>query len=126
MTRRVGKQGKTVLLVDDDDDVRDVMAEILELDGYVVHACDGLPAVEAFIARGIRPDLLLTDLVLPGGSGLSVASSVRARDHDIAVLFVSGFAQPVFSGDQSVEHLLHKPFTSQALLRKVREILDRG
>ena len=124
---RLTPPGQLVLLVEDEEDVREIVAEILEQAGYAVHACDGFPAVEAWLARGVViPDLLLTDLVLPGGSGLDVARAVKARYPRVPVLFMSGYSESVYSGHQSVEHLLPKPFTSLTLLRKVREMIETG
>lgn len=118
-------QGRVVLLVEDEVDVREIVAEVLEQAGYAVHACEGLPAIKTLLASGhVTPDLLLTDLVLPGGSGLEVAELVTQRYPHLPVLFMSGYSESVYSGLQPVTHLLPKPFSAPTLLRKVREMLD--
>lgn len=122
--RLAGSRQPAVLLVEDEPDVRDIVAEILRRAGHVVHAADGLPAVQALLGRGdLTLDLLLTDLVLPGGSGLDVATLVRAHHPGVPVLFMSGYSEAVFSGGQQVEHLLPKPFTARSLLAKVDEMV---
>lgn len=122
---QLGTQGQVVLLVEDEVDVREIVAEVLEQAGYTVQACPSLQAVEALLAQGHRtPDLLLTDLVLPEGSGLAVAALVTQRYPGLPVLFMSGYSESVYSGVDSVTHLLPKPFTSPTLLRRVRELLE--
>lgn len=124
---QLAMQGRVVLLVEDETDVREIVAEVLEQAGYAVHACEGLEAIKTLLASGrMTPDLLLTDLVLPGGSGLEVAELVTQRYPHLPVLFMSGYSESVYSGLQPVTHLLPKPFTSPTLLRKVRELLDAG
>lgn len=118
-------QGRAVLLVEDEVDVREIVAEVLEQAGYTVQACEGLPAIKTLLASvHMPPDLLLTDLVLPGGSGLEVAELVTQRYPHLPVLFMSGYSAPVYSGLQPVTHLLAKPFSASTLLRKVQEMLD--
>ncbi len=119
--------GRVVLVVEDEADVRNIVAEILRRAGHVVHTADGLAGTQALLDGGVgRVDLLLTDLVLPGGNGLEVAARVRAAYPGIPVLFMSGYSENVFSGGASVEHLLQKPFTSRTLLTKIHELLDAG
>jgi PAS domain S-box-containing protein len=122
---QLGTQGQVVLLVEDEVDVREIVAEVLEQAGYTVQACPSLQAVEALLAQDhMAPDLLLTDLVLPEGSGLTVAAIVTQRYPGLPVLFMSGYSESVYSGVDSVAHLLPKPFTSPTLLRRVRELLE--
>ncbi len=117
--------GRVVLLVEDEGDVRDIVAEILRRAGHVVHPASGLASTLELLEGGLgRVDLLLTDLVLPGGNGLEVATRVRAQYPDIPVLFMSGYSETVFSGGASVEHLLQKPFTSRTLLDAIHDLLD--
>ncbi|MGB8860683.1 MAG: response regulator, partial [Ilumatobacteraceae bacterium] len=117
--------GRVVLLVEDEADVRDIVAEILRRAGHTVHAASSLASTTALLDDDLgRVDLLLTDLVLPGGNGLEVAKRVRAVFPDIPVLFMSGYSESVFSGGASVEHLLQKPFTSRTLLDTIHELLD--
>lgn len=117
--RALHRATKVVLLVEDEADVRHIVAEILGRAGHVVHEADGLPGAEALLDTLPVIDLLLTDLVLPGGNGLEVARRVRHRHPDLPVLFMSGYSESVFTGGEAVEHLLQKPFTSRTLLDTV-------
>lgn len=110
-------RGRVVLLVEDEADVRQIVAEILRRAGHTVHAADSLAGADK-VLDGLREpiDLLLTDLVLPGGNGLEVARRVRSRQPGVPVLYMSGYSENVFAGGQQVEHLLQKPFTSRTLL----------
>ena len=118
--------GKIVLLVEDEADVRHIVAEILRRAGHVVHQADGLAGAEVQLDGLPTLDLLLTDLVLPGGNGLEVARRVRARYPGVPVLFMSGYSENVFAGGQAVEHLLQKPFTSRTLLDTIDALLAGG
>lgn len=116
--------GKVVLLVEDEADVRHIVAEILRRAGHVVHLADGLTGAEAACDGLTGLDLLLTDLVLPGGNGLEVARRIRSRYPEVPVLFMSGYSEPVFAGAEPVEHLLQKPFTSRTLLDKLDSLFQ--
>ena len=121
---RIVPGGHVILMVEDEADVRDIVAEILRRAGHVVHALDSLGAVQGLLSR--QPphiDLLLTDLVLPGGNGIEVARLVKASYPACPVLFMSGYSESVFSGGETVQHLLQKPFTSRTLLSRVHEML---
>lgn len=116
---------RVVLLVEDEADVRQIVAEILRRAGHTVHAADGVASAETVLEGLGRPiDVLITDLVLPGGSGLEVARRVRARQPDVPVLYMSGYSEAVFAGGQQVEHLLQKPFTSRTLLAALDDVLS--
>lgn len=116
--------GKVVLLVEDEADVRHIVAEILQRAGHIVHQADGPASVDPILNGLSTLDLLLTDLVLPGGNGIEVARRVLARLPGVPVLFMSGYSESVFSGGEAVEHLLQKPFTSRTLLEKLDELFD--
>jgi PAS domain S-box-containing protein len=120
---------ETILLVEDEDDVRALAREVLERQGYtVVEASDGAQAVTVYEKEGARIDLILTDVVMPRMSGREMVDRVRATRPDMRVLYMSGY-----TGDAIVRHgvldasmlLLGKPFTPLALIAKVREVLDR-
>jgi PAS domain S-box-containing protein len=120
---------ETILLVEDEADVRALAREVLERQGYtVLEASDGLNAVGVYEQEGARVDLILTDVVMPRMSGREMVDRVRATRPDMRVLYMSGY-----TGDAIVRHgvvdagllLLGKPFTPVALIAKVREVLDR-
>lgn len=119
---------ETLLLVEDDDGVRSLMQRMLQRNGYdVLAAPNGAEAM--LIARGHlrRIDLLITDVVMPGMNGPTVADYFREAGHDMPVLFVSGYP-----ADLLAEHGVHdgalnylpKPFHTDGLAAKVRDVLD--
>jgi CheY-like chemotaxis protein len=100
----------------------------LESAGYRVRvAADGREALAIVDSLRQPPDLLVTDVVMPGLSGTSLADTLRSRWPSLKVMFISGYAADCVSrGDLPDEvQLLDKPFTPAALLAKVREVLDR-
>lgn len=123
-----GGNDETVLVVEDDDDVRTYSVEILRELGYrVVEAHDGASALR-LLERQARVDLLFTDVVLPGGmTGAQVAAQAEELRPGLKVLFTTGYARNaiIHHGrlDKGVQ-LITKPFTSADLAAKVRDVLD--
>jgi PAS domain S-box-containing protein len=120
--------GKSILVVEDDENVRELVVTMLDGFGYrAVDAGSGREALELFDSND-SIDALITDIVLPGNmSGSDVAEQCRRRNTDLKVLFISGYPQDkiVHHGrvDADVE-LLQKPFTRQALAEKLRMFAD--
>jgi len=117
-----------VLVVEDDDDVRAFTATALRSLGYTVtEAADGQAALALFEPE-TPPDLLLTDIEMPGGvNGLALADQIRARSGDTRVLFMSGYPDRVLDGRGSAPELgplLPKPFEKSDLAQFVRSALD--
>jgi DNA-binding response OmpR family regulator len=116
---------ETILLVEDEASVRSLARRILERHGYRVCEADSGEAALAALAEGLDPPaLLLTDLNLPGINGVQLAHEV-CRQHQMHVLFVSGYAEPTGLTMPVTFELLEKPFTAQALLTRVREVLSQ-
>jgi signal transduction histidine kinase len=116
---------ETILLVEDEASVRSLARRILERHGYRVCEADSGEAALAALANGIDPpDLLMTDLNLPGINGAQLAHEV-CRQHGTRVLFVSGYAEPTGLTMPANFELLEKPFTAQALLSRVRAVLSQ-
>ena len=117
---------ETVLVVEDDDQLRRSVKRILEAAGYqIVTAADGLEALEALRqTAGVR--LVFSDLVMPRLGGRALYDAARREGHTTPFLFASGYSDPhrAASLDPSVP-LLHKPWTEPDLLARVRELLDR-
>ncbi|MGA2126404.1 MAG: ATP-binding protein [Xanthobacteraceae bacterium] len=120
--------GATVLVIEDDSDVRGYVVEILrELDYRVFDAEDAEAALALIEQKSLRVDLLLTDVVLPGLNGRQVAERIRAAQPAAKVLFMTGYSRNaiVHQGrlDPGVE-LIQKPLTRSALAARIAGILD--
>jgi two-component system cell cycle sensor histidine kinase/response regulator CckA len=117
---------ETILLVEDDDAVRAFVVRALRDRGYqVVDAENGQTAME-YIKDGIKPDILVTDVSMPGMDGPMLGKLVSEVIPNIPVIFVSGYAEETFRRDLSENksmHFLSKPFTLRELASKIREIL---
>jgi PAS domain S-box-containing protein len=122
--------GETILVVEDDDDVRTYSVDILRELGYrVVEAHDG-PSALRLLERQTRVDLLFTDVVLPGGmTGAQVAQQARALRPGLKVLFTTGYARNAIIHQGRLDkgvRLITKPFGSAELAAKVRDVIDEG
>ena len=119
---------ETVLLVEDEEVVRELMSELLAEAGYMVlEAPGGRRALEMAAAFDGRIHLLLTDVVMPGMSGRELAQRLVVERAGIRVLYVSGYTQDLIAQQGILDpgvHLLPKPFEPDAFTRKVREVLD--
>jgi two-component system cell cycle sensor histidine kinase/response regulator CckA len=114
-----------VLLAEDNPDIRELVAEVLGLEGHEVLAtASGAAALEG--AERFRPDLLITDVSMPGMSGVDLADALTARGWTGPVLFVSGHAHPVRLPEGRDRRLLRKPFGVDALLHSVGAMLEAG
>jgi PAS domain S-box-containing protein len=116
-----------ILLVEDEAIVRELLARVLRAQGYtVVEAADGEGALA--IAEGLDAiDLLLTDVVMPGLSGRELSERLAAERPQLRILFMSGYTDEaiVHHGVRAGEaEFIAKPFTPDALARKVRAVLD--
>jgi len=118
---------ETVLLVEDDPNVRRLTARMLKARGYtVLEASDGEQGLEVLERFPDTVHLLLTDVVLPKLGGRELAEQVVARSPDIRVLFMSGYSDDMVLQHRLTAHgvmLLQKPFTADALVRKVHQAL---
>ncbi len=120
--------GETVLLVEDDDAVRGLVRRALDAQGYrVIAAVDGLEALRVLETLAEPIDLVITDIVMPRMKGPELVGRLARRDPDLLVLYISGYPDEWSLLRECLtreESLLQKPFTTDTLLRKVREILD--
>jgi two-component system cell cycle sensor histidine kinase/response regulator CckA len=117
---------ETILLVEDDENVRVLMADELRKYGYrIVEARNGVEACLVATPYIKKLRLLLTDIVMPGMSGVELARNLRVIKPGLKVLFISGYTDDigVGAGDPATLYL-QKPFTPEVLAEKVREVLN--
>lgn len=121
---------ETVLLVEDEEGVRSLIELMLQKNGYtVVEACNAEEALDFAHNDGMPVHLLLTDIVLPRMTGRELSEKIAARRPGIKTLFMSGYTDDdiIKSGVlDSKAAFLQKPFSREALLQKVREVLGRA
>lgn len=113
-----------VLVVDDEPSVRAFMRAVLQQLRYDV--TDAATPEEAVlrVKNGLRPDLVVTDVVMPGMNGRRLVNELETIASGFKVLYVSGFVDPSVKTQFEAIQFLPKPFTPEALGRKVRELLD--
>jgi PAS domain S-box-containing protein len=124
--RRPVGRGETVLIVEDEEGVRQIVRATMEMHGYtVLVASSGPEALRLIDGRQDTVDLLLTDVVMPGMSGTQLAEAILERRPGCRVVFMSGYNEDALVLDPATQAFIQKPFTPQVLARKVRELLDR-
>ena len=119
---------ETILLVEDEDAVRTLVKEICEKSGYtVLEASRGNQAIDLFTRHGGPIDPVVTDIVMPQMDGRELATRLLEKSPGLRVLFISGYTgDPISEGKESAgkAHFLQKPFSPDAFMAKVREVLD--
>jgi CheY-like chemotaxis protein len=119
---------ETILLVEDAESLRSLAANFLRAHGFTVLAAPHAEhAVEIAAANAGRIQMLVTDVIMPGQNGRVLAERLVAAYPAMKVLYISGYTDAFIAGHGVLGpdcHLLNKPFTAQALVRKVREVLD--
>jgi len=120
---------ETILLVEDEQGVRDAIFEFLEGQGYtVLQAHNSRVAIEIAQEHGNRIHLLITDIIMPEMSGQELAKQLRANRPEMSVLFISGYTDREIRGGTTIDanvDFLQKPFAFDVLGRKLRDILER-
>jgi PAS domain S-box-containing protein len=125
---RLAHGSETVLLIEDDGALRDVVREILEGAGYTVLVADGgAQAVQIADEHTGAIQLIVTDVIMPGLSGRKAAERIKAARSEVRILFISGYTSDAIAKHGVLEagaKFLSKPFTTEDLLRKIRDVLD--
>ena len=120
-------QGETILLLDDEQAIRELASEVLGEHGYRILLANDGPSALKILESNARVDLLITDVGLPGGlNGRQVADAARVNRADLKVLFITGYAENAAVGDGSLlpgMEILTKPFVMSTLAAKARHML---
>ena len=120
---------ETILVVEDEDMVRQFAVKILERLGFkVLHASNGEQGLLLAEEYKDRIDLLMTDVVMPGMNGRQLADKVKKVHPETAVLFTSGYTEDIIVSQGVVEESLNfigKPYTPQSISNKIRQVLDK-
>ncbi len=128
--RKLSRGTETILLVEDDEMVRNLVRETLEREGYkVIGAGDPMEAQDSADSFRGKIQLLITDVVMPRLSGKELARILLKRRPDMKVLYMSGYTDSAIVNSgilQKEVAFLQKPFTPAALAGKVREVLESG
>jgi CheY-like chemotaxis protein len=121
-------RAETILIVEDDDGVRQYASEILrDLNYQVIEAKDSATALRLLDAEK-KFDLLLTDVVLPGKNGRELANEVEQRRPGTKIIFMTGYSRNAIVHHGRLDpgtELIQKPLIERVLARKIRQLLDR-
>lgn len=119
---------KTILIVDDEENIREVVSAILEPEGYkIITASDGADCLEKL--KTLKPDLILLDMMMPGMSGREVCEKIRANPKTkglkVAFLTVARFSE---SGKEELKKLgiidyITKPFENADLIKRIKKVV---
>ncbi len=127
-TEHVTGGSETILFVEDDERVKDIYAGSLRSFGYNVYeASNGVIALELVRDKKLEIDLLVTDLIMPGMNGKKLAQKLKVILPSAGVLYCSGYSEDLVVNNGSISeeiHFMPKPYSGNALAKKVRDILD--
>lgn len=120
---------ETILLAEDEDDVRKFMKGAIEDFGYkVIDAVDGEDAINKFIENQNNIDLLLLDVVMPRKNGKEVYKTIKNIKPNVKILFMSGYASDFIQKKEIFDqglNFISKPVSPTDILRKIREVLNK-
>jgi len=126
--QRVEPGNETILLVEDEANLRYLARQYLEKQGYkVIEAADGAVAMQIAVAHEGTIHLLLTDVIMPGMNGRELAQRISEIRPNVKILYMSGYTENVIGQDGTLDagvRLLQKPFNLRDLKSQVREVLD--
>lgn len=125
-----GMVSGTILVVEDDSSVREMLISMLESLGYTVHGASKAEEAISMLSSAVeKPDLILTDVVLPGISGREMADRIAVIRPGIPLIFMSGYASDMIASKGVLEegtHFLQKPFDMNTLKTKLRAVIGDG
>lgn len=118
--------GELILVVDDEKNIRDITKTTLESYGYsVITAADGTEAVAIYAARRREIALVLTDMVMPHMDGAATIRALMKMNPEVKCIAVSGLRQNGYNLPQESITFLHKPYTSEKLLKIIHDMINR-
>ncbi len=128
--REESSRHATILLVEDNDELRGLLQHVLEKQGHTILAAeDPAKAMELAAAHGRGIELLLSDVVMPGGTGTDLAFRLGSQNPALKVILMSGYTDDALAGREAdttrADAFLEKPFATQELLRLIRKLLSR-
>jgi CheY-like chemotaxis protein len=125
---RMAQGSETVLLIEDDPSLRDLLCETLEGAGYTVLVAEGgTNALQIADEYAGAIQLIVTDVIMPGLTGRQAAEKIKSARSEVEILFISGYTSEAIAKHGVLEpeaRYLSKPFAPDDLLRKVRDVLD--
>jgi CheY-like chemotaxis protein len=116
----------SILVVDDESGIRELLVEWLGEDGYPVHSAADSAAALTLLDSNPEVELLLTDVVMPGGlNGFDLARRARVRNPALKIIFISAYsmAETVMAARSQAEPVLRKPFRHEQFMTQVRRVL---
>ena len=119
---------ETVLVVEDAAGLRDLAKRMLERQGYTVLLAANAAEARHLFDRNESIDVILTDVIMPGGSGPELTRRLVERRPALKVVYMSGYTEDAITHHGILDPgiaFLHKPFTAETLGRKLRDVLDR-
>jgi two-component system, cell cycle sensor histidine kinase and response regulator CckA len=123
-----GSRNATLLVVEDDDSVREFTVRLLKTLGYsVLSAPDGQKALELFKSQGAQIHMVITDMIMPNMTGQQFVEAVRQIDRNMKIMFVSGYSPDDTAdgmGIGTTVAFFQKPYTRDQLAMKIRDVLD--
>ncbi len=120
-----GSTPRTVLVVDDEEDIRDAIAELLQQQGLHVRTAGGGAEALSILSEGPPPDAIVLDLMMPFVSGLHVLAAMTCREElrSVPRVIVSAMPIPARLAAEPLNRFIQKPFDADRLLAEIREVL---
>ncbi|MCG8619871.1 MAG: response regulator, partial [Desulfobacterales bacterium] len=120
---------ETIMVVDDEPDIREFTSELLQSLGYTVHCYEnGEKAMTAFNSEPERFDLVITDMTMPHMTGAALAKNILSRRQELPVILCTGYSENISKQEAKeigIRKYFQKPFQNEELLTVIREILDK-
>ncbi|NUM89219.1 MAG: response regulator [Bdellovibrionales bacterium] len=116
--------GRKILLVDDEDDIREILQTRLEMSGFEVASSPSGNEAIRLIQSGYKPNLVLSDGRMPNGDGPSLFRWLKENSVDCPVVFMTGFTDDAEHGFSGAAAVFAKPFSFDDLLKKIEELFS--